>query len=233
MSDGQRWFPVARSEEVVPRHIVDAMLLGQELAVWRDAAGVVNAWENRCPHRGVRLSIGYNTGLQLRCQYHGWTFESGSGRCRFIPAHPSQKPAATIGARPFRVAESAGYVWVQLEAASEAGAEAPPAAPGASAGITLRSRFMNVPAVKVARALQAGYELQGAGRVPVEALDAWTLATTDTGGHAARMLFRLQPVDDGRSIVHSSLGGVIVGSDSLRFHNAQLSALRRSLEMTR
>ena len=31
-----RWFPVARVEEAVPRHVVQVELLGQEMAVWRD-----------------------------------------------------------------------------------------------------------------------------------------------------------------------------------------------------
>ena len=87
-----RWFPVARSEEVVARHVVQTQLLGQEAALWRDDSGLANAWENRCPHRGVRLSIGINTGSELQCRYHGWRYASGGGQCTFIPAHPDQKP---------------------------------------------------------------------------------------------------------------------------------------------
>jgi phenylpropionate dioxygenase-like ring-hydroxylating dioxygenase large terminal subunit len=32
--------------------------------------------ENRCLHRGVRLSIGVNDGRELTCQYHGWRYSS-------------------------------------------------------------------------------------------------------------------------------------------------------------
>ena len=110
-----RWFAVARSQEVIPRHVVHSQLYGQELAVWRDAAGGVNAWENRCPHRGVRLSLGYNNGTELQCQYHGWRFASGTGQCTHIPAHPAQKPASTIRALTFAVREAGGYVWVCLD----------------------------------------------------------------------------------------------------------------------
>jgi phenylpropionate dioxygenase-like ring-hydroxylating dioxygenase large terminal subunit len=81
-----RWFAVARGAELALRHVMHTQLLGQEIALWRDDAGALNAFENRCPHRGVRLSIGTNTGMELRCQYHGWRFASGGGRCAFIPA---------------------------------------------------------------------------------------------------------------------------------------------------
>jgi phenylpropionate dioxygenase-like ring-hydroxylating dioxygenase large terminal subunit len=47
------------------RHVFQAQLLGREFAVWRADDGNVNVWENRCLHRGVRLSIGINEGSEL------------------------------------------------------------------------------------------------------------------------------------------------------------------------
>ena len=99
----------------MPRHVVHTALLGQELAVWRADDGTVNAWENRCPHRGVRLSIGTNLGHALKCRYHGWTYESGSARCIAIPCHPRLTPAAAIRVRAYPCAERQGLVWVRLE----------------------------------------------------------------------------------------------------------------------
>lgn len=110
-----RWFPVCRGADAVPRHVVHTALLGQELAVWRADDGTVNAWENRCPHRGVRLSIGTNLGHALKCRYHGWTYESGSARCIAIPCHPRLTPAAAIRVRAYPCAERQGLVWVRLE----------------------------------------------------------------------------------------------------------------------
>ena len=98
----------------MPRHVVHTALLGQELAVWRADDGTVNAWENRCPHRGVRLSIGTNLGHALKCRYHGWTYESGSARCIAIPCHPRLTPAAAIRVRAYPCAERQGFVWVRL-----------------------------------------------------------------------------------------------------------------------
>ena len=69
VSLNQQWHVIASSEDLPFRHVYQTRLLGQELAVWRDDAGEVNVWENRCPHRGVRLSLGVNVGDQLKCQY--------------------------------------------------------------------------------------------------------------------------------------------------------------------
>lgn len=219
-ADRARWFPLARSEEVIPRHVTEALLLGQDLAVWRDDAGAVNAWENRCPHRGVRLSIGYNTGAELRCQYHGWRFASGSGQCRFIPAHPTQKPAATMSVLTFGVAETGGYVWARL---AGSGGSTPALS---HAGTTLRSMFFPAPAAAVMQALQAGYPLDAAGPVPVDVLDPYSLVASSAG---VRLTFLLQPVDAGRCVVHAALAGIPAGLETYRFHNAQLTALRRGL----
>ena len=118
----------------MPRHVVHTALLGQELAVWRADDGTVNAWENRCPHRGVRLSIGTNLGHALKCRYHGWTYESGSARCIAIPCHPRLTPAAAIRVRAYPCMERRGHVWARLaeEGDGDGGIEA--GANGASGG---------------------------------------------------------------------------------------------------
>ncbi|HDS0942401.1 TPA: Rieske 2Fe-2S domain-containing protein, partial [Pseudomonas putida] len=53
---------MATPEDLPKRHVFHATLMGQEMAVWRDDNGAVNVWENRCPHRGLRLTLGANTG---------------------------------------------------------------------------------------------------------------------------------------------------------------------------
>jgi len=103
------WYPVASSSDLTPRHIFHTALAGQELAVWRDDAGLANVWENRCPHRGVRLTIGTNLGTALRCQYHGWEFASGTGRCAILPARVTTYPCV----------ERHGLVWTSLAGAPE------------------------------------------------------------------------------------------------------------------
>ena len=105
------WHPVASEHDVPYRHVCQAQLLGRELAVWRADDDYVNVWENRCLHRGVRLSIGSNDGTELRCQYHGWRYANRSAGCTYIPAHPADAPARTICNRTFPSVERYGLVW--------------------------------------------------------------------------------------------------------------------------
>ncbi|MGI9625159.1 MAG: Rieske 2Fe-2S domain-containing protein, partial [Acidimicrobiales bacterium] len=105
------WHPIATSLDLPYRHTFQAKLLGRELAVWRADDDFVNVWENRCLHRGVRLSIGINDGRELRCQYHGWRYANRTAGCTYIPAHPADAPAQTICNRTFPGTERYGLIW--------------------------------------------------------------------------------------------------------------------------
>ena len=139
------WYPVASSSDLTPRHVFHTALDGQELALWRDDAGLANVWENRCPHRGVRLTIGANLGTELRCQYHGWRFASGSGQCASIPAHPGFVPSQGLRVKTYPCVERHGLVWTTL-------ADAPEDIPdlGAVAWQPLRAIFVEAPLAAVA-----------------------------------------------------------------------------------
>ncbi|USX14723.1 aromatic ring-hydroxylating dioxygenase subunit alpha [Oxalobacteraceae bacterium OTU3CAMAD1] len=119
------WHPVALSARIVAGVITATDLLDTRIALWRDSAGNVHAWEDRCPHRGTRLSMGAIDNDTLRCAYHGWRFD-GEGRCRHIPALPALEPdklKARVGA--FHAQEKYGMVWVCTGSPSES-----PANPG-------------------------------------------------------------------------------------------------------
>jgi ferredoxin-NADP reductase/nitrite reductase/ring-hydroxylating ferredoxin subunit len=106
-----RWHPVAASDDLPYRHVFHAQILGRELALWRADDNHVNAWENRCLHRGVRLSIGINDGTELVCQYHGWRYANRTAGCTYIPAHPADAPARTICNNTYPCCEHLGLVW--------------------------------------------------------------------------------------------------------------------------
>jgi len=112
----KKWFPIASSSDLVRRHVFHAQLLGREFAVWRADDGNVNVWENRCLHRGVRLSIGINQGSELVCQYHGWRYANRTAGCTYIPAHPADAPARTISNNTYSAREFLGMIWVGEEA---------------------------------------------------------------------------------------------------------------------
>lgn len=65
-----QWYPVLASWEV-SANPVGITRLGENIVVWRDEAGQLYALEDRCPHRGARLSLGWNLGDRVACWYHG------------------------------------------------------------------------------------------------------------------------------------------------------------------
>ncbi len=64
------WYPIAPSW-MVHRAPIGLTRLSEQIVVWRDADGAVHALEDRCPHRGARLSLGWNLGDRVACWYHG------------------------------------------------------------------------------------------------------------------------------------------------------------------
>lgn len=108
------WHPVAVAEGVGAP--VGVKVLGEDVVLWRGREEL-HAWQDLCVHRGVKLSLGSVVdGCQLRCPYHGWTYDE-SGRCIRMPAHPAMKPPGRAMARAWPCRESAGLVWVSLEPA--------------------------------------------------------------------------------------------------------------------
>ena len=110
------WIPIALSRDV-PRTATRAVIIeGKELVVWRGESGAAQIWEDRCPHRGMRLSFGFVRGDSLNCLYHGWQYGAGAG-CERIPAHPDLTVPPTIKANAYAAAETGGMIWVSFDAA--------------------------------------------------------------------------------------------------------------------
>lgn len=209
-----RWFAVSACGEVPHGHLAHTQLLGQELVLWRSASGTFNAWENRCPHRGVRLTLGNCVGEELRCRYHAWRFASGSGQCTHIPAHPGQRPAGTMRAQVFPAFEDGTFAWVNLTPGADSGAPA-----DRSVDTALRSIFANAPVELIRQVLLRGYADQ-----PVDRLDEFTLSVA-----ALDLQFMLQPVTDAQTIIHARLHRDVNAAERLpvlRHHNGLMSAAR-------
>ncbi len=105
------WHPVALAAAIAPGTVAAGSLLGHDLALWRGADGVIHAWEDRCPHRGTRFSIGSVKASALQCAYHGWRF-AASGACIEIPALPGHVPPASASAQVYAATERYGLIWV-------------------------------------------------------------------------------------------------------------------------
>ena len=78
------WYPVLPSWRVKDSP-VGITRLSENIVLWRDNEGQVHAIEDRCPHRGARLSLGWNLGDRVACWYHGIEVD-GSGTVQNVPA---------------------------------------------------------------------------------------------------------------------------------------------------
>jgi len=122
--------PIGLSRDLPKSRVMRADVDGVDVAVWRDRDGGVHAWNNRCPHRGMRLSHGFVRGDQLACLYHGWQYGK-TGHCAYIPAHPELEPPETIQIQAYSAAERDGVIWVAVQGEV--------IAPDAPKGVALRS----------------------------------------------------------------------------------------------
>jgi nitrite reductase/ring-hydroxylating ferredoxin subunit len=157
------WHPVAPSADLRPgANIVAGFAEGQELALWRAADGTAQAWENRCPHRSVRFTLGQVIENRLACAYHGWEYAAGSGQCTRIPAHPAMQAPRNVCAKTFATAESGGMLWVHLS--PEASGAPPSLADAVPAGCHFcRTLTLRSPASTVREALaQRGFAADAA-----------------------------------------------------------------------
>ena len=115
------WVPVALSSSIEPSTSAGAMVGGAELVVWRDSKGAAHVWEDRCPHRGMRMSFGFVRGDHIACLYHGWQYDTG-GQCQYIPAHPDLEVPKTIKVKTYATEERDGLIWTRLAEGADASA---------------------------------------------------------------------------------------------------------------
>jgi vanillate O-demethylase monooxygenase subunit len=104
------WYVAAYAHELQDRPLART-LLGQKLVLYRTSQGRPVALADRCPHRGVPLSMGRVIDDTLRCTYHGMRIDA-DGQCVHIPCQPQIPAAARIASYPLH--ERHGYTWIWL-----------------------------------------------------------------------------------------------------------------------
>jgi phenylpropionate dioxygenase-like ring-hydroxylating dioxygenase large terminal subunit len=131
------WYVALASRELRPGALVERTILGQPLVLGRRPDGAVFGLRNICPHRAMPLHHGMleDDGGTVRCGFHGWTFDTGSGRCTAIPALvPGQGfDASKICVHQYPCREAQGNVWVFIprDGAGDATIPPPPVISGA------------------------------------------------------------------------------------------------------
>ncbi len=204
------WYPVALSTDLRPGTSAGTRLFGAEIVIWRDTAGMAHAWEDRCPHRGMRLSFGFVRGDRLACLYHGWQYD-GAGRCRLIPAHPRLEVPETIAATAYPASEGFQLIWVGVGA--PAGSPEWPAEAGEL--LPLRSLYLDRPVAAVRDHLLAMGGRPTAGEMlSVEA-------------EGTPVFVAMQPIAAARAALHLLVAGRAADRGALAFW---AEALRRDIE---
>ncbi|KAG2432371.1 hypothetical protein HYH02_012944 [Chlamydomonas schloesseri] len=145
----QNWFPVAVVECLDPSRPHPFTLMGKDLVLWRDGAGVWRAFEDACPHRLAPLSEGrVEKDGTLLCAYHAWRFDS-SGKCASIPQVESKEAEGRACgsprscARVYLTQEAQGLLWVWGESGPTAAADS------AAKGPALVPELEELPASRV------------------------------------------------------------------------------------
>ncbi|RJL13090.1 Rieske (2Fe-2S) protein [Paracoccus siganidrum] len=214
-----QWNAVALDSQIRASSSNPVIVNDYAVALWRSASGQVNAWEDRCPHRGMRLSLGFVEGEQLRCIYHGWGY-APDGQCRQIPAHPDLTPPKTICARRHAVERRYGLIWTNL--ADDPQAALPDL--GADEGwVAVRSIFLTG-GVQEARKAVAGDLAEWDGTVSDG--DVVTLEMPD----GTRLAAAFQPVDAGSTGVHFVARGPAATAEGRHGLARQVVQLRNRIE---
>jgi nitrite reductase/ring-hydroxylating ferredoxin subunit len=176
MTEKTAWTPVALSAAIEPSTSTGAVVNGTELVVWRDSTGNAHVWEDRCPHRGMRMSFGFVRGDHLACLYHGWQYDT-AGQCRHIPAHPQLEVPQTIRMQTFAAAERNGVIWAGSTAETDS-ASLPAEIEGL---VPVRSLYADCTPEKAIAALSASTLPGATGTPEVERLaENYLMVASDT-----------------------------------------------------
>jgi len=106
-----QWYVVLESKEVRKKP-VGVTRMGEKLVFWRNEAGKVFCAVDRCPHRGVALSIGKLENDHLQCPFHGFEYD-GRGHCVYIPANgKGGRIPASLQLQGYPAHEDHDFIWI-------------------------------------------------------------------------------------------------------------------------
>lgn len=107
-----QWYAILESRSLDGKRPVGLVRMGERIVLWRDDQGRVVCLEDRCPHRGIALSVGRVQNGRLACAYHGMEFDA-EGKCVHMPcAGSGAKIPGSMRARQFVTEEKYGLVWL-------------------------------------------------------------------------------------------------------------------------
>jgi vanillate O-demethylase monooxygenase subunit len=105
------WYVAAWDHELADGKLLARTLLDKPVVLFKGDSGNVVALDDRCAHRGARLSNGRREGDCVRCMYHGLKFDA-SGKCVQIPGQDNIPPK--LGVRSYPVVMRDHLVWIWM-----------------------------------------------------------------------------------------------------------------------
>jgi nitrite reductase/ring-hydroxylating ferredoxin subunit len=102
------WYMVGTSDELPPGAVVTRKYFGTELVLYRTERGVFRASDPFCPHLGAHLGQGSVCGEELKCAFHGFTFDT-EGTCTSTP-YPGGRPPRKANLRLYPTREHNGML---------------------------------------------------------------------------------------------------------------------------
>jgi vanillate O-demethylase monooxygenase subunit len=104
------WYVAAAVDEVRKKPL-GRTILGEPVVIFRTEDGRPAAFEDRCPHRRLPLSMGKVVGDVLQCHYHGLRFDR-TGQCVSVPGQDLIPQRARV--RTYPVAERYHWIWIWM-----------------------------------------------------------------------------------------------------------------------
>jgi len=104
------WYPLAWSGELKTGKTLARRFAGLPIVLYRGKSGQVFALEDRCAHRQVPLHLGVVSGDELKCHYHGWTYNR-SGKCVNVPYLGTDRLPTGVKSYPAREVDGLIFVF--------------------------------------------------------------------------------------------------------------------------
>ncbi|SMF93700.1 hypothetical protein SAMN02949497_0987 [Methylomagnum ishizawai] len=109
--DPDRWYVVEYDKAVKKGQVKEVVFWNNSIALYRDEEGQLNAVQNRCPHRHLKLTHGVVDKCHLRCVYHGWAFDR-EGKLVDYSHDSFGKPLIKTQLRTYPVRVRYGLIWL-------------------------------------------------------------------------------------------------------------------------
>jgi len=124
--DYSAWLIAARSEQLGKADILQRKIMKTPMVLFRDNIGEAHALLDRCPHKGLPLSLGRKQANgNISCGYHGWEFD-GSGACVSSPCLGLEEPKPVACVNNFPTKEQDGWIWILWGKDEQVLADGPP-----------------------------------------------------------------------------------------------------------